>query len=103
MLKNSTYHTHANKGCCFYSKKFSSALHSGAFHQISSIFTIKICTNFNKTHLFLVIIYVVAAKDLSKVKQGFKSVPLQIYFEIAGLARAEKWREIQNIVGEERF
>ena len=44
-----------------------------------------------------------AFKDLSKVKPGFKSVPLQIYFEIAGLASAKKWREIQNIVGEERF
>ena len=43
------------------------------------------------------------SKDLSKVKPGFKSVPLQIYFEVAGLASAEKWREIQNIVGEERF
>ena len=42
-------------------------------------------------------------KDLSKVKPGFKSGPLQIYFEVAGLASAEKWREIQNIVGEERF
>ena len=42
-------------------------------------------------------------KDLSKVKPGFKSVPLQIYFEIAELANAEKWQEIQNMVGEERF
>ena len=42
-------------------------------------------------------------KDLSKVKHEFKSVLLQIWFEIAGLASAEKWREIQNIVGEERF
>ena len=47
--------------------------------------------------------YSLVCKDLSKVKPGFKSIPLQIYFEIAGLARAEKWREIQNIVGEERF
>ena len=38
-------------------------------------------------------------KDLSKVKPVFKSVPLQIYFEIA----AEKWRKIQNVAGEERF
>ena len=42
-------------------------------------------------------------KDLSKVKHEFKSVLLQIWFEIAGLASAEKWREIQNIVEEERF
>ena len=39
------------------------------------------------------------SKDLSKVKPVFKSVTLRIYFEIA----AEKWRKIQNIVGEERF
>ena len=38
-------------------------------------------------------------KDLRKVKP----VPLQIHFEITGLASAEKWRKIQNIVGEERF
>ena len=37
------------------------------------------------------------------VKLGFKNVPLQIYFEISGLASAEKWHEIQNIDGEERF
>ena len=42
-------------------------------------------------------------KDLSKVKPGFKSVPLQIHFEITGLASTEKRREIQNIVGEEQF
>ena len=42
-------------------------------------------------------------KDLSSVKTGFKSVPLQFYFEIPGLASAEKWREIQNLAGEERF
>ena len=42
-------------------------------------------------------------KDLSRVKPGFKSVPLQLYFEIAELASAKKWREIQNMVGEERF
>ena len=35
-------------------------------------------------------------KDLSRVKSGFKSVALQFYFEIAGLASAEKWRKIQN-------
>ena len=40
-------------------------------------------------------------KTLSRVKHGFKSVPPQFYFEIAGLASAEKWREIQNIAGEE--
>ena len=44
-----------------------------------------------------------ASKDLSKVKPRFKSVPLQIYFEIAGLASAKKWRKFQNVVGEERF
>ena len=42
-------------------------------------------------------------KDLGRVKAGFKSVPLQLYFEITGLACAIKWREIQNIVGKERF
>ena len=42
-------------------------------------------------------------KDLSKVKPGFKSVPLQIYFEIAEQTKAKKWREIQNLVGEECF
>ena len=42
-------------------------------------------------------------KDLSKVKPGFKSVHLQIYFETTWLASAKKWREIQNEVGEECF
>ena len=42
-------------------------------------------------------------KDLSRVKPGFKSFPLQFYFEIAGLVSAKKWREIQNMAGEERF
>ena len=42
-------------------------------------------------------------KDLSKVKTGFKSIPFQIYFEMAVQASAKKWREIQNIVEEERF
>ena len=42
-------------------------------------------------------------KDLCQVKTGFKSVPLQFYFEIAGLAGAKKWREIQNMAGEEHF
>ena len=42
-------------------------------------------------------------KDLSRVKPVFKSVPLQFHFEIAGLASAKKWREIQNMAGEERF
>ena len=44
-----------------------------------------------------------ASKDLSRVKPGFKSVPLKFYFEIAGLVSAKKWREIQNLAGEERF
>ena len=44
-----------------------------------------------------------SVKDLSKVKPSFKSVPLQLYFEIAGLASTKKWCEIQNIVGEEGF
>ena len=48
-------------------------------------------------------ILVLYSKDLSKVKPEFKSVPLQIYFEIAGLASAKKWREIQNMAGEELF
>ena len=42
-------------------------------------------------------------KDLSRVKASFKSVPPQLYFEIAGLASAKKWRKIQGIVGEEPF
>ena len=42
-------------------------------------------------------------KDLSRVKPDFKSVPLQFYFEIVGLTSAGKWREIQNMTGEERF
>ena len=42
-------------------------------------------------------------KDLNKVKPVFNSIPLQIHFKIAGLASAEKWREIQNIGGEECF
>ena len=42
-------------------------------------------------------------KDLSSVKAGFKSVPLQLYFEIAGLASAKNWRKIQNIDEEEHF
>ena len=42
-------------------------------------------------------------KDLSRLKAGFKSVPLQFYFKIAGLVSAEKWREIQNMVGEEQY
>ena len=45
----------------------------------------------------------VFTKDLRKVKPGFKSVPLQIHFEISGLASAKKWCEIQNLVGEECF
>ena len=40
-------------------------------------------------------------KDLSRVKPDFESVPLQFYFEIAGLAK--KWREIQNLAGNEHF
>ena len=43
------------------------------------------------------------SKDLSRVKPGFKSVPLQFYFEIAGLANAKKWNKIQKMVGEERY
>ena len=45
----------------------------------------------------------IICKDLSRVKTSFKSVPLQFYFEIAGLASAKKWQEIQNVAGEERF
>ena len=45
----------------------------------------------------------VIIKDLSKVKPIFKSVPLQFYFEIAGLFSAKKWQEIQNMAGEQRF
>ena len=48
-------------------------------------------------------IFIVSFKDLSRVKAGFKSIPLQFYFEIAGLASAEMWREIQNMAREERF
>ena len=42
-------------------------------------------------------------KDFSRVKPGFKSVPPQFHFEIAGLASAIKWREIQSIDEEKRF
>ena len=42
-------------------------------------------------------------KDLSSTKNGFKSVPPQLYFEISGLASAKKWRKIQNMTEEERF
>ena len=42
-------------------------------------------------------------KDLSRVEAGFKRVPPQFYFEIAGLASALKWREVQNIDEEECF
>ena len=42
-------------------------------------------------------------KDLSMVKPSFKSVPLQFHFEIAELAIAKMWQEIQNVDGEERF
>ena len=42
-------------------------------------------------------------KDLRKVQPSFKSVPPQLYFDIAGLASTKKWREIQNKVEEERF
>ena len=42
-------------------------------------------------------------KDLSRVKTGFKSVPLQFYFEIGELATAKKRHKIQNRAGEERF
>ena len=37
------------------------------------------------------------------IKPGFKSVPLQFHFEIAGLAIAKMRQEIQNVDGEERF
>ena len=46
---------------------------------------------------------IIDVKDLSKVKLGFKSVPLQLYFEFAELTSAKEWRGIQNIVEEERF
>ena len=36
----------------------------------------------------------ISAKDLSRVKPDFKSIPPQFHFEIARLASAEKWREI---------
>ena len=39
----------------------------------------------------------------SRVKAGFKSVPLQFNFEIAGLASARNWQQIQNMAGEEGF
>ena len=48
-------------------------------------------------------LHMASGKDLSRVKPGFKSIPLQFYFEIAGLAGAEKWWEIQNMAGEEHF
>ena len=42
-------------------------------------------------------------KDLSRVKAGFKGVLPRLYFEFAELTSANKWRDIQNIVEEERF
>ena len=48
-------------------------------------------------------IFEFAFKDLSRVKTGFKSVPLQFYFEIAGLAKAKKGQEIQKMAGKERL
>ena len=42
-------------------------------------------------------------KDLGRVKAGFTSVPPQLYFDFPELTSAKKWREIQNIVEEERF
>ena len=50
-----TYRTRADKGRGFYSIIVFSVLHNGSFHQTSSIFTIRICTNFSKMHLFLII------------------------------------------------
>jgi len=42
-------------------------------------------------------------KDLSRVKPEFKSFLPNFFFEIARLASAEKWREIQNLVGRNAF
>ena len=47
--------------------------------------------------------YKFKVKDLSRVKTGFISVPLQSYFEIAGLASAKKWLKIQNAAGEKHL
>ena len=42
-------------------------------------------------------------KDLNRVKSSFKKVPPQFCFEIARLASAVLWHEIQNIDEEESF
>ena len=42
-------------------------------------------------------------KNSIRVKPGFKSVPPQFYFKIAGLSSAGKWYEIQNIDEKEHF
>ena len=47
--------------------------------------------------------YKFKGKDLSRVKTGFISVPLQSDIEIAGLASAEKWLKIQNVAGEKHL
>ena len=56
-----------------------------------------------KIVIYLFVIVCSVIKDLSKAKPRFKGVPLQIYFEIAGLTSAKMLCKIQNIVGEERF
>ena len=53
--------------------------------------------------MFHILIILGTHKDLSRVKTVFKSVLLQFHFEIAGLAIAKMWQEIQNVDGEECF
>ena len=42
-------------------------------------------------------------KDLSRVKSGFKSVPPQFYFEIAGLVSAVKSTALRNVVRNSKY
>ena len=42
-------------------------------------------------------------KDLSRVKAGFKSVPLQLYFEFRATFQHCQAQQFKNKFGEERF
>ena len=58
---------------------------------------------YSKNEAYLGAFQIENFKDLSSVKNGFKSVPPQLYFEISGLGSAKKWCKIQNMTEEERF
>ena len=47
--------------------------------------------------------WVCTFKDLSRVKAGFKSVPLQPYFEFPATFRHRLAQQFQNKIGEKRF